>query len=210
MTFPVLFLSRIAGLFLIALMFLGIALWGLISRKPLVFSQRYYFFIFVPILAGSLFAFLFNPQVFSRLGSQFGVMGLTLIFCFVILMKTMTGYSVMGATEKSFRAIVTDSLRKLGEEFTEDMNGIHLERGEAALRTNYQLGTGYVRPKNKEAALFMKTLGPVLREESKKDGVEYDPKVFLMYLGLALIFMITDYTGWEASVAAMNAHGIHP
>ncbi len=207
MTFPVFLLPRIAGTFLLTLMFLGIALGGLISRKPLVFSQKLYFFIFVPILGGPLLAVLFNPQAISRLGSQLGVLGLIWIFCFVILMKVMTGYSVMGITEESFRAIVTDSLKKLGEEFTEDMNGIRLKRGDVPLRTNFQLGTGYVRPKNKEAGLFMKTLGPVLREESKKDGVEYDPKIFLMFLGFALIFMLVTYTGW---VAGMAAHVIHP
>jgi hypothetical protein len=136
-------------------------------------------------------------------------MGLMLIFCFAILMKTMTGYSVMGTTEKSFRMIVTDSLKKLGEEFTEDMNGIHLIRGEVSLRTSFQFGSGYIRPKNKDARLFIKTLGPILREESKKDGIEYDPKVFLMFLGFVLMFMLIGYMGWESHVAAMNAYGTH-
>jgi hypothetical protein len=197
MTIPVFIFSRVLDVFLFALMFLGIALWGLISRKPLVISQKYYFSIFVPILASLLLAILLNPQISSRWGPQLGVTGLTLIFCFVLLIRVMTGYSVIGATEKSFQAIVTGSLKKLGEDFTEDMNGIHFKKGEVALRTNFQLGTGYVRPQNKEAVLFMKTLGPVLREESKKDGAEYDPKVFLMLLGFVLIFTLIGYTRWE-------------
>lgn len=202
-------ISRMTGIFLFFLMFLGTALWGLISRKPLVFSQKLFFFIFVPLLVGPLPAIFFDPHVSSRLGSEMWVMGLLVIFCFAILMKTMTGYSVMGTTEKSFRAVVTDSLKRLGEEFTEDMNGIHLKRGGVSLRTSFQLGSGYVRPRNKEARLFLKTLVPFLREESQKAGVEYDPKVFWMFLGFAVMFALIGYMGWKAHVAVLAAQGVH-
>jgi hypothetical protein len=187
----------IIGISVLALFFLGISLKGMLFRKPVLISNRWFLV---------LFSILLFPLILFMGFHSHGVLSLNLLnwtMCALFLLMIwylwklyINGYSIYGITDKSFRKILLESLGQVKLKYTEDMTGIRIKSPNLALTTNLLMGVGHIRMKGKGIPELAEMLAPVLKKELSKKGVGYDIMPFLFYLATGLMFLLMAYFQW--------------
>ena len=119
---------------------LGIALRGIFSRRPIIFSSRWmlmlFLLVFVPLLARG--AALFGSHF--RLGSLLPLLMPLLVLS--LLFRNAQGYSILGVSDEYFSNALHAALHKLGLPFEESLSQIRLTSLDAALIVTLQSRMG--------------------------------------------------------------------
>ncbi len=180
------------------LFFLAISSKGFLTRKPVLLSNRWFFALFVTLLFPPILFIGFHTHGILSLNLMNGAMGATVLLVLWYLWKFyVNGYSVFGISDKSFRKALLQSLGQVKLKYTEDMMGIHIKSSNTTLKTSNFMGVGHIRPGGKGAPDLVKRLGPVLKKELAKTGVEFDIKPFLFYLVIGLMLLLIAFFQWS-------------
>jgi hypothetical protein len=172
---------------LMALRYLYLGLRGVITRKPLLQSSRWFMAFLLPVfLPGLLAPFMLHNTSIS-LGPVVWVNPIICVFMLWYFSKVSNGYTVYGVTDKDFRNALLKALEKSDLKFEETMNGIYLKYFDVTLKASvYWMGTGYIRVKGKVEGEWLKKVTHLMSEELDKPKTEFDVKPFLFYLGMAI------------------------
>jgi len=171
----------------LGLFFLGLALKGLLTRKPFLWSNRWYW---------TLIGIAFYPPMLIMGLNSYGVLmkgtiwALLLLILWGIWKLSRNNFVIAGILDKSFRKTLRESLGQIKLKYTEDRTGIHIKSSNLTLKTSLFMGGGQIQTRGKGAPDLAKRLTPVLKKELAKKGVKFDIKPFLFYLAFGLIILL--------------------
>jgi len=175
---------------LFALYFLGMGTAGILTQRPKLFSNKWFFLLIVLVLLpGLLLPLLLRSSSNLHLtGILLPLLGLPVILV-VYFWRMGNSFMVLGAEDQSLRRALLRALDRLGFKYTEDMTGLHIASRDIHIRTAMYFGQGQVRLLGTGAKEFSGELGPILREELAKPDVVFDPKPFFLYLAIGVMFL---------------------
>lgn len=183
----------------LSLYIFGIGLWGLIKKRPLVFSARQFmwlmFAVFVPLI-GMIFTILFEDRKYISLSSiamivfQIGMIAL-MVF---ILLRQMSGYMIFGISDETFREALTYALTKLNLPYQETVSKIKLTSIDADLQATVAswMGSAQIRIKQSQHAHYVKDIANEMNDYYKNNRVKVNNVTFTIYLllGLLMAFLV--------------------
>lgn len=151
--------------------FLSLGLRGVLSKKPYIFSSRWMFLLVLIGFSPSLLSLssVFNSPSSLKGDLMFSIMPWMLLgvnaIMFIFMWLAMQGYTILGVTDASFRAGVTNALEKLEIPFEENIGGIYLSSLGANLKVAIQsnLGTAQINIRPRK---FNQTLESIAKNMS--------------------------------------------
>jgi hypothetical protein len=190
-------LLRMATNGLLVLVFFYAALKGLLARKPQLIPGIWYFALSALVILPTLLFAAFHTNI-----PNLNLMTRTVSVMFLLLLWYIwkffrLGFTILGISDKSFRKTLLAAISRLKLDYTEDMTGIHVKGSDLTLRTSILMGNGRVQIRGEGSPELSKNLGPVLRDELAKGGVEVDPTTSWLYLGFGLIFLVLLLFQWS-------------
>ena len=172
----------------LSLAFIGMALYMLIRKKPILLSS-----LWVLALLGACFLpqILLSVQIYmTDLSVTHLLPSLLLVVLMVWLYFSMQGYTLYGVKGEEFQKALIEYLNEKGCEFEQTVTSLKIKEPEIELYIAVQswIGTGQIRPKGKKNREFMDDLVNNLRLKNMK--VNRVTAIFYLVTGL-LVFALS-------------------
>ena len=173
---------------------LAIGLRGLVTKRPFLFSARWFLFGMLLIFLGPLGTLFPRPFPSSRPLEIVDWLPL-LVFpvIAVVLWLQMKGYLAFAVTGKSFRDGLLAALEKLQLPYEESLSSIRLTSVEAELQVAIQswMGSGQIKVKPGRHGPLLKKIVQAMKEHFRTSAVETNmiSCAFFLILGIFAILM---------------------
>lgn len=191
---------RQVSMVIIGLFILGIALWGFIAKRPLIFPASYPMWLMAVFIAP-----IFLLSISLLLDVSEGVSGGDLtLYCFIplillascalliyIVWRQSAGYAILGVSGEAFRRGLTGALNRLNLPFEENLSNIRLLSLKADLQATAQdwMGTAQMRIKPVEQAVYLEDIVKAMNEYYQTNPVKLNTNIFVIQL-LMGIFVV--------------------
>lgn len=184
----------VIGVFILAL-----GLRGLVTKRPIVFSARWFLFFMLLIFLGQVVTFFPRPFPSSQPLQMMDWLPLLMFPVFaVILWLQMKGYLAFAVTGNSFRDGLLAALEKLQLPYEESLSSIRLPSVEAELQVAVQswMGSGQIKVKPGRHGPLLKKIVQAMKEHFRTAAVETNMiscacfLVFGIFVVLMAIFML--------------------
>jgi hypothetical protein len=171
----------------------AIALRLLITKRPLVLSSRW----MVAFIALACSPQLLNTFVFMGVSKGMGMMTwispLMFLTVMVIVIISISGYSVFGVTEEYFREAVLATLTSLGFTVEETMSCLRIKETGQEIKIMVQGTTGaaQLRPKSKDSHELVKQIAKGLRIYFQSNTGKTKMLIAYFYILIGIFLMAT-------------------
>jgi len=194
MSFHAFLMVKILDLGFCTAYFLYFALRSFITKKPFLFSTRW-FFVFLLLLFLPYCIPVHVSTELNDISLASWIIIIMSLFVFSFLWKVFNGYTVYGITEESFRESLLSAFKKSNLKHKENIIGFHFKSYDAVLKATFSMGRGRIRMRDKYSEELLEKIVPLLKKELEKPSVEFSPSPALFSFGISvflLIDLVTD------------------
>lgn len=179
----------------------GIGIWGLLKKRPLVFSARQLMWVlFLAYVPGLIQSFLPLFTWRSSTFSSFNWFTVFMPFIQVALMsllvfifwRQMTGYLVFGVSDDTFRDALLSALNKLNLPFQERLSKVKLTSLEADLYAVVAewMGSAQIRIKQPQHTQRVRDIAKAMNDYYATVPVKVNNIAYILYLLLGLLMLL--------------------
>ncbi len=191
-------LLLVVPLGLMAIVFLYIALQGIVKRRPIVFSSRLFTWPITLTFAALAVAML--SLQFSPSGGGFDFLIMLQVLMFVVLLfviwRQMQGFFVLGVAEDAFRDALIAALNELGFSHKESVKGFSIDELDDTLQVTVQdwMGTAQLRMKSKANREHLGKLAGILkvRLASEPKGANMLSTIIFGIVGVLMVVFVVS------------------
>lgn len=167
---------------ILALVFVIISLWVLITKKPMITSYRWHLAVMLVFLLHPLY-FLFTPH------HSYNAYLLLLVWVFILIViyYRSPGYQIFAADEDDFRKVFIENLKQLNYEFEETISSVKIKEPPMEILISNQLGVVRIRFSNRADK---ETANKIIRElKNKKIKATLIYPLLILVIGLLILIM---------------------
>ena len=181
---------------------LVIGLRGLVTKRPFLFSARWFLLFFLVMFLGPLVTFLPRPFLSSRPLQMMDWLPLLMFpIIAVVFWLQMKGYLAFAVTGKSFRDGLLAALEKLQLPYEESLSSIRLTSVEAEMQVAIQswMGSGQIKVRPGRHGPLLKKIVQAMKEHFRTAAVETNMiscvfflviGIFTVVMGMAMLFRL--------------------
>lgn len=185
------------GLVMVAfsLYILGIGVWGLIKKRPLILPAHQFMWFFIALYAAQIIQSLVSifTTRWQTFDPFFFLIPIFQILMFVVVIyviqRQMTGYLILGVTDDTFREALTAVLNQLNLPFQETISKIKLTSIEADLQAAVAswVGSAQIRVQQQQHAHLTQKIAHGMDDYYQKNPVQTNFFIFIAYLILGIL-----------------------